>query len=210
MNSTKLALARPKAERGRARFRGRRWLVVASLVVGSPVVACGIGLAVWQPGLLLSWTVDGDRARYREISRAIDADPRHLLGKPFEEVSRQLRLEDVPWDDVAIQREAGMARLYHFRGFALSVTLERLPPGITPGSAVRWKATGEELDRHGVLWLAHYDPFVMIDGLSDRNERMRRQWEAVEEQGKRFEAEMARQRNVRGGHDYVDSPSPDR
>jgi hypothetical protein len=166
-------------------------------------VACGIGLALWSLGLLglpAEWTADYDGERYTEIRRAIDADPQHLLGKPFDEISRKLRLEDVPRDDAAVQQEPGMFRIYHFRGFALYVTLERLPAGITPGRRTPWTSTGEELERHGVLWLAHQYPFVRVDGISDGKERMRRFWKAVEEECARINADMERQRqgNSRG------------
>src|SRR5262249_52428842 len=150
-------------------FSGRRLFVLTFLFI-----ACVVGLALMTLGLPLSRTADYDRGRYREIRRAIDADPQQLLGKPFDEISRKLRLEDVPWDDIAVQQEPGMVRRYHFRGFALDVTLQRLPPGITPESKTPWTASGEELDRHGVLWLAHQYPVVRIDGVSDREERMRR------------------------------------
>ncbi len=202
MISTDLQLAQPKA--------GRRWprlgccrLSVLTLLV----IACGIGLALWSLGLPLSWTADYDRGRYAEIRWTINTDPQHLLAKPFEEVSRRLRLEDVPWDDISLQELPGTVRLYHFRGFALEVTLRRLPAGITPDSTARWTASVEELDRHGVLWLAHQYPVVRIDGVGDRNERMRRFWKEVEEQCERINAEMQRRRRDGGGAgNNADSP----
>jgi hypothetical protein len=104
-----------------------------------------------------------------------------------------------------------MVRRYHFRGFALDVTLQRLPPGITPDNKTPWTASGEELDRHGVLWLAHQYPVVRIDGVSDREERMRRFWKEVEEECERINAEMERQRqwNGRGADGGTDPQSPD-
>jgi hypothetical protein len=153
-------------------------------------VACGIGLALWSLGLPVSWTADYDGKRYTQICSAIDADPKHLLGKSFDEISRKLGLEDVPWDDAAVQQEPGMFRIYHFRGFALYVTLERLPAGITPDSRTPWTSTGKELERHGVLWLAHQYPCVKIDGISDGKERMKRYWKAIDEVCERINAEM--------------------
>ena len=207
MTSTDLQLAQPKAERRWSPFSWRKLFVFMVLSV-----ACGIGLALWSPGLPLSWTADYDRERYTEIRRAIDADPQHLLGKPFDEISRKLRLEDIPWDDIAIQQEPGMVRRYHFRGFALDVTLERLPAGITPDRKMSWTATGEELDRHGMLWLAHQYPCVRIDGVSDRKERMRRFWKEVEEACEDINAEMERerQRNGRRADGKADSQNFDR
>jgi hypothetical protein len=62
-----------------------------------------------------------------------------------------------------------------------------------------------------VLWLAHQYPFVRIDGVSDRKERMRRFWKVVEEECERINAEMERerQRNGRGADGKADSQSPD-
>jgi hypothetical protein len=104
-----------------------------------------------------------------------------------------------------------MVRRYHFRGFALDVTLQRLPPGITPESKTPWTADHEELVRHGVLWLAHQYPVVRIDGVSDREERMRRFWKEVEEECERINAEMQRQRqrNGRGADSRTDPQGPD-
>jgi hypothetical protein len=138
----------------------------------------------------VSWTADYDGKRYTQIRRAIDADPKHLLGKSLDEISRKLRLEDVPWDDAACQQEPGMYRIYHFRGFALHVTLERLPAGMTPDSRTPWTSTGNELERHGVFWLAHQYPCLKIDGISDGKERMKRYWKAIAEECERINAEM--------------------
>ena len=149
-----------------AKCRSRRFGRWILIVVGLLLVACEIGLEMWRQGFPLSWTADYDRVRYDEIRWAIDADARHLLGTSFDEFSRQMRLEAVPWDDAAIQQEPGMFRVYHFRGFALYVTLSRQPPGITPESRVSGRASGEKLDRHGKLWFAHRYPCVMIDSVS--------------------------------------------
>ena len=207
MTPTDLQPAQPKAERRWSPVGWRKLFVFTVLFV-----ACGIGLALWSLGLPLSWTADYDRERHAEIRGAIDADPQHLLGKPFDEVSRKLRLEDVPWDDIALQREPGMVRLYHFRGFSLDVTLERLPAGITPDRKTPWTATGEDLDRHGVLWLAHQYPSVRVDGVGDRKERMRRFWKVVEEECERINAEMERERqgNGRAADGKADSQDSDR
>jgi hypothetical protein len=179
------------------------------LILTSLVLACGVGLAVWIVGMPRSWTVDYDRARYYEIRRAIDADPRHLLGRPFDEASRRLRLEDVPWDDIAFQSEPGSVRLYHFRGFSLVVTLRSLPAGIPPDRQGPWAPTDEELSRPRVLWLAHQYPVLQIDGVGDRKERMRRLWKLVEEECERINAEMQRKRrtNDRGAEIGADSQS---
>ena len=66
----------------------------------------------------------------------------------------------------------GLYRIYHFRGFALHVTLSRLPPAISSENREPWTASGERLERHGVLWIAHQSPIVIIDGVSDGKERI--------------------------------------
>ena len=187
MIATEPQPAEPKARRWGFRFSGWKLLVLTLLFVVS-----GIGLALWSLGLPLSWTAGYDRERYAQIRRAIEADPKHLLGKSFDEVTKELRLEDVPWDDAAFQQPPGMFRIYHFRGFALYVTLELLPPGIMPNSNTSWTGTGDELDRRGVLWLAHQDPSVQVDGIPDRKGRMERYWKAVDDACKRINAEMDR------------------
>jgi hypothetical protein len=88
-----------------------------------------------------------------------------------------------------------MVRAYHFRGFALYVTLRRLPPGIAPDDKTPWTSSGEELERHGVLWLAHQYPCVKIDGISDGKGRMKQFWKQVEEDCQRINAEMQQKRS---------------
>ena len=192
MTATESRPAEPNAERRWFRFRRRNLLVLALTFVGS-----GIGAALWSSGLPLSWTADYDKERYTEIRRAIEADPRHLLGKPFDEVAKAFGLDDVPWDDVAFQQPSGMARVYHFRGFALYVTLEALPAGVTPGREKTRALTPEELQRPSVLWLAHQDPSVQIDGIRGRKERMERYWKLINEECERINAEMDRNRRER-------------
>jgi hypothetical protein len=62
------------------------------------------------------------------MSKAIAADPRHLSGKRLYEFIRELDFEDVPWDDANVQDYAGSVRIYHFRGFRLTVIRWRLAP----------------------------------------------------------------------------------
>jgi hypothetical protein len=158
-------------------------------------VLLGICFAFWCLGLPPSWTADYDKDRYTQIRKAIEADQQHLLGKSLDDVSKELSLEDVPWDDDdSFQRAAGTYRIYHFRGFALYVTLELLPAGITPRSIERGSYTEAELQRHGVLWLAHQYPFVRIDGIRDGKERMKRIRKAVDEECERINAEMKKKR----------------
>ncbi|MGO8747289.1 MAG: hypothetical protein ACLQNE_14990 [Thermoguttaceae bacterium] len=159
-------------------------------------IVLGISLALWIAGPPLSWIYDYDKERYTQIKRAIEADQQHLCGKSFDEVAEELSLQDVPWDDFNIQQGPdNQLRIYHFRGFALYVTLEILPAGITPQSKERWSSTMEELQRHGVLWIArHYQPFVSIDGISDGKERMKQHRKAVDEECERINAKMEKER----------------
>lgn len=159
-------------------------------------VVCGIGLAILCVGLPLSWTANYDRERYYQIRRVIAADPECFLDRPFAEMTRECRLEDVPWDDAAIQQPSGMYRIYHFRGFALHVTLRLLPPGIRPRSTGPWTSSEEQLQRHGVLWIAFEKPVVEIDGIPDRKERMRRYWKAIDEMCQEVNARMERSRTT--------------
>jgi hypothetical protein len=64
----------------------------------------------------------------------------------------------------------------------LAGRVRRFPPGITPDSQTPWTVSGEELNRHGVLWIANQYPCVKIDGIIDRKERMKRFWKTVEEE----------------------------
>ncbi len=184
---TEPQLAEPKAKRRWLQFRWWKLLVLTLLFV----VVCGIGIGL-KLGMLrlpLSWTADYDRKSYARVHGGIEADPQHLLDRPFAQVSRELGLENVPWDDIATQQPMGMSRMYHFRGFRLYVTLELLPPGITPKSTQQWNTTQEELDRHGVLWLAHNaPPFVLIDGIQTQKERI--------EKYRKMEDEICRQMNA--------------
>ncbi len=189
MTVTEPQPAEPKDKRRWFRFSRRKLLVFTFLFVVS-----GICLALRSFWLPLSWTADYDRERCTKIVKAIEADPQHLLGKPLEEVAKELGLEGVPWDDVSFQEPPDhSSRMYHFRGFALHVTLKRLPAGITPSSKEARSTTSAELQRHGVLWLAFWHPFVRIDGISDRKERMKQYWKAELEAWESGTAEMRRE-----------------
>jgi hypothetical protein len=189
--------AESKAKRWWFRLNGRKSLVFVLLFVVS-----GIWLALWRleiQMLPLSWTADYDRDRYTQIQRAIRADKQRLLGKSFDEVSNQFGLAGIPWDDASFQQmPPTQYRIYHFRGFAFHVTVDLQLPEHSP---VRQKGsyTFAELQRHGVLRLAHQRPFVRVDGIHDGKERMKRLWKAIDEECERINAQMEqeRQRNVR-------------
>jgi len=175
----------PQSDAPQPKSRPFRFTRSKLLVLTLLFAASGIGLAVWNRGLPPSWTADYDKERYTQIRSAIAADKEHLLGKSFEEVSKQLDLEDVPWDDGSVQN-AGQYRIYHFRGFAFYVNVDLQLPTDSPVRNRQY--TGEELQRYGVLQLSHQHPVVRIDGLNDRQERMKRFWKAVDESCERINA----------------------
>jgi hypothetical protein len=131
MEAPGLETAGSKREGRRSLRRWSVWLGIAGLSVVS-----GVALCVRLMGLPLSWTADYDRARYARIIKAIAADPKHLCGRRLCDVSRELGLEEVPWDDGNVQNLPGSYRIYHFRGFALYVSLDYMREGIHSGHAL--------------------------------------------------------------------------
>ena len=155
------------------------WLKL--LVLTLLLAASGIGLVVRSVGLPLFSTADYDKEKYRQIYFSIAADPKHFRGKYFDDAIEALGLDDVPWDDIALQRSQGMERIYHFRGFAFHISLETLPPGIIPANNYRAVTpNGEYPPIIGVLRLRD-QPRVEIDGL-DRQERMKRFWKRIDDE----------------------------
>lgn len=183
-----LDAARPK--RRWFRFNWLKLLVLSLLLAASAY----IGLAVWSRlfGFPPTWTtLDYDKQRYQQIRNAIASDPKHLLGKPFDEISKALSLEDVPWDDATFQ-EGWQHRMYHFRGFAFCIDIDRVLPADSPLRSGTY--TEADLQKYGVVQLVHQYPALRIDGLNDRKERMRRFWKAIDEECDRINAEMDRKR----------------
>jgi hypothetical protein len=177
--------------------KSRRWRLVgmgAVFVISYSILSLFLILSRLPP----SWTADYDRERYAQISNAIKADKQRLLGKSFDEVSKQFGLGGICWDDASFQQAPPTQyRIYHFRGFAFHVTVDLQLPENSP---VRQKGsyTFEELQRHGVLRLAHQRPFVRVDGIHDGKERMQRFWKAIDEECERINTRMEQEaRNVR-------------
>lgn len=171
------------------RFNWLRLVVLTLLLAASAY----IGLVVWSGliGFPPTWTTaDYDEQRYQQIRTAIATDPKHLLGKPFDEIAKALSLEEVPWDDATVQ-EGWQHRIYHFRGFALSIHVDRELPADSPLRSGPY--TQADLQKYGVVKLVHH-PALRIDGLNDRRERMRRFWKAFEEECDRINAQMERTR----------------
>jgi hypothetical protein len=118
------------------------------------------------------WIIDCDRERYFQIGNALDADTDHLYGKTLDEVTKELGLENVPRDDVPTSN-VDPCRIYHFRGFALYLTLESLPAGLTREMMKGRVLTEEEVRRPIVCWIARYRPFILPDGVRYREQRMK-------------------------------------
>jgi hypothetical protein len=183
----------PQSNAPQPKSRWSRFTWLKLLVFTLLLAASGIGFVVRSVGLPVYSTADYDRERYRQIYFSIAADPKHFRGTYFDDVIKALRLDDVPWDDIAFQRPPGMVRIYHFRGFALYISLEDLPPGITPAKNYRSVTpNGEYPPIIGVLRLRN-QPGVEIDGL-DRQERMKRFWAEINEQAEQVNAELKGQR----------------
>ena len=168
-------------------------LVLILLLAASGFI--GFAVSVWAVGDPLFWTADYDKERYTQIRWAIAVDPKHLVGKHLDEVTKALGLEDVPWDDASDGvQHPGQFRIYHFRGFALYLTVDVPPPGDLAVSK-RERYTGEELRRPRLTYWTQ----VRIDGLNDRQERMKRFWKALDEECERInsEAEKAKIERIR-------------
>ena len=168
------------------------WLKLLLLIL--LLAASGVGLVVWSTDLPLYSTADYDKERYRQIYFSIAADPKHFRGKYFDDAIKALRLDDVPWDDITLQRSEGMDRIYHFRGFALHISLETLPRSITPPKNYRAvTSNGKYPPIIGVLRL-RYQPHVEIDGLNDRQQRMKLFWDKIRDESDRINEELERER----------------
>ena len=123
---------------------------------------------------------DYDKTRYDQMETLINSSTNHLLGKSLDEVSDLLSLKGAPWDAAYTSYPSGEARIYHFRGYYLYLHLEILPKGTSPTNHLGVSFTAEELQKSGVRWLAAFYPFVDVDGLTNRAERMTNYWEAVD------------------------------
>jgi hypothetical protein len=177
------------------RFLTRRFLLLG---IACLAVVSGVALYVWATGLPLSWTADYDRASYARIINAIAADPQHLCGRRLYDVARELGLQDAPWDDGDVQNLPGSYRVYHFRGFALYVTLEYMRQGLTQNMLLERGSADEKLQARDLLRInLNIPPHVLIDGLSSRDERMRRYWARVYEDIKEINKKMESERQRR-------------
>jgi hypothetical protein len=158
-----------------------------------------LGLYIWIRSLPPLWWLDHDKAMYARISKAIAGDPRHLSGKRLYDFIRKMDLEDIPWDDANVQNWAGSVRIYHFRGFRLTVNLyvpfEHLRHR-GPERILLEQSSPEEKRQARDWLLIECGPFAFIDGINSREERMRKFWAEVNESLRQINEEMElRQKN---------------
>jgi hypothetical protein len=190
MNTRPSAAAQSKGA-GRRFWRWRSVLLGIVCLIAVFLVAvfnCPIDVRrAWLLGL------EYDKAMYARISKAIAGDPRHLSRKRLYDFIRELDLEDIPWDDANVQNWAGSFRIYHFRGFMLSVNL------YVPFEHQRHRGPERILLEQGSLeekrqardWLLiESGPFALIDGINSREERMRKYWAEADEEARRINEEM--------------------
>ena len=171
-------------------FRLRKWKL---LIVVFLFLILGTCFVVWRVGTPVPERTDYDKHRFKQIRKAIDSDWNHLIHRRFDEVSKELELEGIPWDDISLSLpQFCRERMYHFRGFYLQIVVERLPLGIEPGSGKSWSST--ELNSGSVLWVSLFKPSLHIDGISDPKERMEKFRKAQQEEFDRINAEI-QQRN---------------
>jgi len=171
----------------------RRLLRIPTIIQSAAL--CLVVLGLLLPILGSRAKYNYDKERYSQIVRAIDADPEHLLGKSLEEITRELSLEGVPYDQGDEPQwgflETPETRIYHFRGFACYVTLSLLPPYVTPDGMYLASSSHPGSPRQGKLPLTVRPPGVVIDGLNSPKERMEQHWkrerEAIEQMGRNAE-----------------------
>jgi hypothetical protein len=136
-------------------------------------------LVMWPP---LTWVYDYDRAAYDRIVEAIAADPQHLCGQRLYDVSRELGLKDVPWDDGNVQNLSGSLRIYHFRGFSLNLPLDYTSQGVTEEMLLARGESTEQPPARDLLRINRFQyPSVWVDGIGNREERMRQFRKRVED-----------------------------
>lgn len=134
-----------------------------------------------------------DEARYNQISKVIAADPQHFRGRRLVDVTTELGLEDVPWDDTGAGFSPGSNRYYHFRGFRLMLTLDENREGVTPNMLMGIGTAEEKLRGRELLRIdPHFPPQAVYDGISSREERMRRYWEEAEKEAREINKRMGR------------------
>jgi hypothetical protein len=143
-------------------------------------------LARWP---LKSWVFDYDYAAHRSLTQQIAADPQRFGGRELTEVTSELGLEGIPWDDAVVQT-GGSCRMYHFPGFVLTVHLEYARERIT--EKMFRDLSEEQLNARDDLLRIHprFRPFANIDGISTREQRMQQYHTRLQADFDRINAEM--------------------
>ena len=154
--------------------------IIASIVVLFALSGCS------EPGY--------DKARYEQMKRVIDGSTNELLGVSLADASKLLSLDGANWDKGYTSVPLGQLRIYHFRGFYLMLSLNVLPPGITPTNRQNF-AIGPELERTGIWWVANFYPALHIDKLTDPRKRMEDYWHGVQ---KGFRERTEEMKKLRG------------
>ncbi len=167
----------------------------------APIILLGIGacllfvlFVLWARGLPRSWVFDYDHAAYADIAKKFTANPQRLAGRRFDDVSRELGLEDIPWDDINFQAP-GPCLMYHFRGFALILRLEysheRVPSETLNKRVSPDKIADERLPYRELLRIdSRSPPYIKIDGIATREERMRQHNALLEAQIEEINKQM--------------------
>jgi hypothetical protein len=163
------------------------------------ILAIGAGLlfvlfVLWARGIALSWVFNYDAAAHANITKKIAANPQRLRANTFDKVSRELGLEGVAWDEAATQIAGASCRMYHFPGFAVVVYLEYAREKFTPDIFKDASSTEETLRaRDDLLRIDSYHrPHITIDGISTREERMKRYNAMIDAQMKEINEELDR------------------
>ena len=167
----------------------------------APIIILAIGacllfllFCLWARGLPPSWVFEYDHAAHADVRKKITSDPQRFAGRRFDDVSRELGLDDIPWDDINFQ-SPGPRLMYHFRGFALILPLEYAQEVVTLEMLNKRvsadKITDDRLPYRERLRInSNSRPYIWIDGISSREERMRRHNEQLEAQIEEINREM--------------------
>jgi hypothetical protein len=175
---------------------GRSRATIIILAIGACLLF--VLFVLWARGLPPSWVFDYDQAAYRNITKRLASNPQHLRGRRFDDFSHEMGLDDIPWDDINFQAP-GPCLMYHFRGFALIVRLEYAHDGVSQSTSQKKQGSAEERlpFRERLRIDSHSRPYLTIDGISTREERMRRHQAMIDKQIEEINKEMDSHRQRR-------------
>ena len=193
-------MSAPPSAGAQSKGAGRRFLRWRFVLLGIACLFVVFATAVFNCPIEVrrAWILgqEYDKATYAQIRKAIAADQRPFRDKRLADFIRELDLEDIPWDVVMDQNETGIPRIYHFRGFRLFVGVD-LPPDYVQrdyGRILREEGSPEEKRRARDLLRITYGPYILIDGISSRGERMRRYWAEINESIRQINEKMESRR----------------